>query len=224
MVSTCVLFKQAAKWSPTSAFFSPPTLARIWPTLKRCSDQSRLSWKQDFSSLCLQYVTSNTRHQPLVYHLIVLAVVVQFSLCGSAVLIGCVSVCVMIYHSGIIIWWIMIEHINLSLSVLVFVIADHGEEPGREFQFDLSRIPEGEAITAAEFRIYKNFLQERYENETFRVSVYQVLHRPPNRYRRFPSSSRMPLSLQRLNRFFAGFTSACLWFVLLRISPVSPVE
>lgn len=79
----------------------------------------------------------------------------------------------------------MIEHINLSLSVLVFVTADHGEEPGREFRFDLSRIPEGEAITAAEFRIYKNFLQERHENETFRVSVYQVLHRPPNRYRHF---------------------------------------
>ncbi|KAK5912959.1 hypothetical protein CesoFtcFv8_002786 [Champsocephalus esox] len=50
----------------------------------------------------------------------------------------------------------------------------------REFRFDLSRIPEGEAVTAAEFRIYKNVVQERYENETFRVSVYQVLERPPN--------------------------------------------
>uniref|UniRef100_A0A3P8U7E5 Bone morphogenetic protein 7a n=1 Tax=Amphiprion percula TaxID=161767 RepID=A0A3P8U7E5_AMPPE len=45
----------------------------------------------------------------------------------------------------------------------------------REFRFDLSRIPEGEAITAAEFRIYKDFIQERNENETFRVRVYQVL-------------------------------------------------
>ncbi|XP_051272511.1 bone morphogenetic protein 7-like [Dicentrarchus labrax] len=50
----------------------------------------------------------------------------------------------------------------------------------REFRFDLSRIPEGEAVTAAEFRIYKDFIQERYENETFRVSVYQVLQEPPN--------------------------------------------
>ncbi|KAI4827112.1 hypothetical protein KUCAC02_030536 [Chaenocephalus aceratus] len=50
----------------------------------------------------------------------------------------------------------------------------------REFRFDLSRIPEGEAVTAAEFRIYKNVVPERYENETFRVSVYQVLERPPN--------------------------------------------
>lgn len=53
----------------------------------------------------------------------------------------------------------------------------------REFRFDLSRIPEGEAITAAEFRIYKDFIQERFENETFRVSLYQVLQEPPNRYK-----------------------------------------
>ncbi|XP_058486572.1 bone morphogenetic protein 7-like [Solea solea] len=45
----------------------------------------------------------------------------------------------------------------------------------REFRFDLSRIPEGEAVTAAEFRIYKDFIHERFENETFKVSVYQVL-------------------------------------------------
>ncbi|XP_049433897.1 bone morphogenetic protein 7-like [Epinephelus fuscoguttatus] len=50
----------------------------------------------------------------------------------------------------------------------------------REFRFDLSRIPEGETVTAAEFRIYKDFIQERCENETFRVSVYQVLQEPPN--------------------------------------------
>ncbi|KAM4612975.1 bone morphogenetic protein 7-like [Polymixia lowei] len=50
----------------------------------------------------------------------------------------------------------------------------------REFRFDLSRIPEGEAVTAAEFRIYKDRIRERYENETFRVSVYQVLKEPSN--------------------------------------------
>uniref|UniRef100_A0A3Q3KD81 Bone morphogenetic protein 7 n=1 Tax=Monopterus albus TaxID=43700 RepID=A0A3Q3KD81_MONAL len=37
----------------------------------------------------------------------------------------------------------------------------------REFRFDLSQIPEGEAVTAAEFRIYKDFIHERYDNETF---------------------------------------------------------
>ncbi|XP_057702008.1 bone morphogenetic protein 7-like [Corythoichthys intestinalis] len=45
----------------------------------------------------------------------------------------------------------------------------------KEFRFDLSRIPEGEAVTAAELRIFKDFVQERYENETFRISIYQVL-------------------------------------------------
>lgn len=52
----------------------------------------------------------------------------------------------------------------------------------REFRFDLSRIPEGEAVTAAEFRIYKDFIHERYDNETFRISVYQVLEEHSDRY------------------------------------------
>uniref|UniRef100_A0A8C3AA86 Bone morphogenetic protein 7a n=1 Tax=Cyclopterus lumpus TaxID=8103 RepID=A0A8C3AA86_CYCLU len=68
----------------------------------------------------------------------------------------------------------------------LFLIVDQDQDPShrhhrREFRFDLSRIPEGEVVTAAEFRIYKDFLQERYENETFRVSVFQVLQEPPSR-------------------------------------------
>ncbi|KTF91307.1 hypothetical protein cypCar_00029563 [Cyprinus carpio] len=51
----------------------------------------------------------------------------------------------------------------------------------REFRFDLSRIPPGETVTAAELRIYKDFVHERYENETFRVSVFQVLQQQPKR-------------------------------------------
>ncbi|XP_061758875.1 bone morphogenetic protein 7-like isoform X1 [Nerophis ophidion] len=53
----------------------------------------------------------------------------------------------------------------------------------REFRFDVSQIPEGEAVTAAEFRIYKDFVHERLENETFRISVYQVLQEHTDRYR-----------------------------------------
>ncbi|ERE70370.1 bone morphogenetic protein 7 [Cricetulus griseus] len=45
----------------------------------------------------------------------------------------------------------------------------------REFRFDLSKIPEGEAVTAAEFRIYKDYIRERFDNETFQIRVYQVL-------------------------------------------------
>lgn len=51
----------------------------------------------------------------------------------------------------------------------------------REFRFDLSRIPAGETVTAAEFRIYKDFVRERYENETFHVSVFQVLQQQHRR-------------------------------------------
>ncbi|XP_076851744.1 bone morphogenetic protein 7a [Brachyhypopomus gauderio] len=48
-------------------------------------------------------------------------------------------------------------------------------------RFDLSRIPDGEAVTVAEFRLYKDFVHERYENETFHVHVYQVLREPASR-------------------------------------------
>ncbi|XP_073487127.1 bone morphogenetic protein 6 isoform X2 [Aquarana catesbeiana] len=45
----------------------------------------------------------------------------------------------------------------------------------KEFKFNLSQIPEGEAVTAAEFRIYKDCVLGTYENQTFLISVYQVL-------------------------------------------------
>lgn len=69
----------------------------------------------------------------------------------------------------------------------VFFLVEHDKEflPVRrhhkEFRFDLSRIPEGEAVTAAEFRIYKDFIHERVDNETFRISVYQVLEEHSDR-------------------------------------------
>uniref|UniRef100_A0A8C5EJQ0 Bone morphogenetic protein 7-like n=1 Tax=Gouania willdenowi TaxID=441366 RepID=A0A8C5EJQ0_GOUWI len=54
-------------------------------------------------------------------------------------------------------------------------------QQAREFRFDLSRIPEGEAITAAELRICKDFIHEHNDNETFRVLVYQILQKPLNK-------------------------------------------
>lgn len=65
----------------------------------------------------------------------------------------------------------------------------------REFRFDLSRIPEGEAVTAAEFRIYKDFIHERYDNETFRISVYQVLEEHSDRWV-YPQQPWMCLQIQ----------------------------
>ncbi|XP_043919304.1 bone morphogenetic protein 5 [Protopterus annectens] len=51
----------------------------------------------------------------------------------------------------------------------------HQRRHYKEFQFDLTQIPHGEAITAAEFRLYKDKSNSRYENETLKISIYQVL-------------------------------------------------
>ncbi|XP_059834712.1 bone morphogenetic protein 7b isoform X2 [Hypanus sabinus] len=51
----------------------------------------------------------------------------------------------------------------------------HQRRHHREFKFDLAKIPEGEAVTAAEFRIYKDYTREQFENETFLITIYQVL-------------------------------------------------
>nr|XP_033790610.1 bone morphogenetic protein 6 [Geotrypetes seraphini] len=45
----------------------------------------------------------------------------------------------------------------------------------KEFKFNLSQIPEGEAVTAAELRIYKDCVVGSFQNQTFLISVYQVL-------------------------------------------------
>uniref|UniRef100_A0A8C3GH82 Bone morphogenetic protein 6 n=1 Tax=Cairina moschata TaxID=8855 RepID=A0A8C3GH82_CAIMO len=51
----------------------------------------------------------------------------------------------------------------------------------KEFKFNLSQIPEGEAVTAAEFRIYKDCVVESFKNQTFLISIYQVLQEHSNR-------------------------------------------
>uniref|UniRef100_A0A8C7YXF9 Bone morphogenetic protein 7a n=1 Tax=Oryzias sinensis TaxID=183150 RepID=A0A8C7YXF9_9TELE len=51
-----------------------------------------------------------------------------------------------------------------------------------QFRFDISSIPEGEVITAAELRIYKDFVEGHSDKETFIVSVFHVLEEPLNRY------------------------------------------
>ncbi|EMP31641.1 Bone morphogenetic protein 6, partial [Chelonia mydas] len=51
----------------------------------------------------------------------------------------------------------------------------------KEFKFNLSQIPEGEAVTAAEFRIYKECVVGSFKNQTFLISIYQVLQEHQNR-------------------------------------------
>ncbi|TNN00079.1 bone morphogenetic protein 5 isoform X1 [Takifugu flavidus] len=57
----------------------------------------------------------------------------------------------------------------------------HQRRHYKEFRFDLTQIPEGEAVTAAEFRIYKERSHSRYDNITLKVSIYQVIKENQNK-------------------------------------------
>ncbi|CAB1349701.1 unnamed protein product, partial [Coregonus sp. 'balchen'] len=65
------------------------------------------------------------------------------------------------------------------------VEADREMSPHRlhhkEFKFNLSQIPEGEAVTASEFRLYKECVSRTFRNETLLLNVYQVVQEHPNR-------------------------------------------
>ncbi|NXL87523.1 BMP8A protein, partial [Alectura lathami] len=51
----------------------------------------------------------------------------------------------------------------------------------KEFRFDLTQVPAGESVTAAEFRIYKARGVTRHANSTLRVSIYEVAAEHSNR-------------------------------------------
>ncbi|XP_026984122.1 bone morphogenetic protein 6 [Sagmatias obliquidens] len=79
--------------------------------------------------------------------------------------------------------------LNDADMVMSFVnlVEDDKEFPPRqrhhkEFKFNLSQIPEGEAVTAAEFRIYKDcVVGTSFKNQTFLVGIYQVLQEQQHR-------------------------------------------
>ncbi|KAG5268893.1 hypothetical protein AALO_G00217630 [Alosa alosa] len=74
---------------------------------------------------------------------------------------------------------------DMVMSFVNLVEYDRELSPERrhhkEFKFNLSQIPEGEAVTAAEFRIYKECVSRSFRNETFLLSVYQVVGERPGR-------------------------------------------
>lgn len=57
----------------------------------------------------------------------------------------------------------------------------HQRRHYKEFRFDLTQIPDGEAVTAAEFRIYKDRSPPRFDNITLKVSIYQVIKEYQNK-------------------------------------------
>ncbi|KAH0621999.1 hypothetical protein JD844_023871, partial [Phrynosoma platyrhinos] len=77
--------------------------------------------------------------------------------------------------------------VNLCLFKNLFCTVErdkdfsHQRRHYKEFRFDLTQIPHGEAVTAAEFRIYKDRSYSRFENETIKISIYQITKEYPNR-------------------------------------------
>uniref|UniRef100_A0A8C0V6D7 Bone morphogenetic protein 8A-like n=1 Tax=Cyanistes caeruleus TaxID=156563 RepID=A0A8C0V6D7_CYACU len=51
----------------------------------------------------------------------------------------------------------------------------------KEFRFDLTQVPVGEAVTAAEFRIYKSRGAPRHANSSLHLSIYEVDPQNSNR-------------------------------------------
>ena len=54
----------------------------------------------------------------------------------------------------------------------------------KEFRFDLTPLPQGETVTAAEFRIYKTLTVGQRANRTLHISVYEITRKTKNRYTR----------------------------------------
>ncbi|XP_030045135.1 bone morphogenetic protein 8B-like isoform X1 [Microcaecilia unicolor] len=51
----------------------------------------------------------------------------------------------------------------------------------KEFKFDLTQIPLGESVTAAEFRIYKMRSSAHHFNKTLHLSIYEIIKENTNR-------------------------------------------
>ncbi|XP_035298817.1 bone morphogenetic protein 6 isoform X1 [Cricetulus griseus] len=82
------------------------------------------------------------------------------------------------------------SHCRLRLGSFpswMFVLLEYDKEFSprqrhhKEFKFNLSQIPEGEAVTAAEFRVYKDCVVGSFKNQTFLISIYQVLQEHQHR-------------------------------------------
>lgn len=77
---------------------------------------------------------------------------------------------------------------RLCLAVELDRSRGHQEPHWKEFRFDLTQIPAGEAVTAAEFRIYK-LPSTHLLNRTLHVSMFEVVRQLANRCLPTPSRS-----------------------------------
>ena len=52
----------------------------------------------------------------------------------------------------------------------------------KEFRFDLTPLPQGETVTAAEFRIYKTLTMGQRANRSLHISVYEIQRENKHRF------------------------------------------
>lgn len=68
-----------------------------------------------------------------------------------------------------------LRHINVSVSAVEQERDLLQPRPyWKEFRFDLTPLPQGETVTAAEFRIYKTLTMGQRANRTLHISVYEI--------------------------------------------------
>lgn len=87
----------------------------------------------------------------------------------------------------------------------------HQRRHYKEFRFDLTQIPHGEAVTAAEFRIYKDRSSNRFENETIKISIYQIIKEYTNRYQFYRKLTILADSSKFWDRYCNLFDLYFLW-------------
>uniref|UniRef100_F6YYN3 TGF-beta family profile domain-containing protein n=1 Tax=Ornithorhynchus anatinus TaxID=9258 RepID=F6YYN3_ORNAN len=79
----------------------------------------------------------------------------------------------------------VISHADMVMSFVNMVEHDRDifyQKPyWKEFRFDLTQIPTGESVTAAEFRIYKMRSFTRHINKTLHISIYEIIKEQSNR-------------------------------------------
>lgn len=104
--------------------------------------------------------------------------------CLPTVIQGCQNVFISKPYKFTVNHWL---YLGLTPGIFFFLSVErdkdfsHHRRHYKEFRFDLTQIPRGEAVTAAEFRIYKDRSNNRFGNETLKISIYQIIKEYTNR-------------------------------------------
>lgn len=82
--------------------------------------------------------------------------------------------------------YLAVREVKIHTVLFYFLVEkdkdfSHQRRHYKEFRFDLTQILDGEAVTAAEFRIYKDRSHGRFDNLTLKVTIHQVIQEFPNK-------------------------------------------